>query len=173
MAVTLIVEDGTGRSDANTLVSLADAKDYWDGRGISYSAYTDDVLSAALVRACAFLANAFRWQGLKVNMRLQTMPWPRFDTFDRDGWAVLHNEIPREVVAAACEIALYEAATPGAMAPAVVLSGQVKAEQVGPIRTEYSNLFSAASDTRPVLVFVNDLLSPFLAVDPGVTLLRV
>jgi len=173
MAVTLIVEDGTGRSDANTLVSLAGAKSYWDERGTAYSAFTDDVLNAAIVRSCAFLANAFRWQGLKVNMRTQTMPWPRFDTFDRDGWSVLSTEIPREVIAAACEIAIYEAANPGAMTPSVVLADKVQSEQVGSIRVEYANVYSSASASRPVLVYVNDLLFPFLATDVGVSLLRV
>lgn len=173
MAVVLIAEDGTGRSDANSLVALDVAKTYWDSRGVSYSAFTDDALNAALIRASAFLANAFTWQGIKVNMRLQTMPWPRFNTFDRDGWVVLQTEIPREVIAATCEIALVEAATPGAMAPSVVQSEKVRSEQIGSIRVEYANLFTSASDARPTLVFVNDLLDPFLATDVGIPLLRV
>lgn len=174
MAVTLIAEDGTGRTDANTLVALDVAKAYWDGRGVSYSAFTDDVISAALVRSSAFLTNAFTWVGIKVNQRVQTMCWPRFDAYDREGWIILTNEIPREVIAACCEIAIYEAANPGAMAPSVVLSGQVRSEQVGAIRTEYTNLYSSAAATRPTLVYVNELLEPFL--DTGIggyTLLRV
>lgn len=174
MAVTLIVEDGTGKSDANTLASLAAAKAYWDGRGSDYSAYTDDVLNTALVRASAFLANAFLWQGIKVNQRAQTMPFPRTGVFDREGWNVLQNEIPREVIAACCEIALYEAGTPGAMNPNVVLAEKVTSEQVGPIKVEYANAFLSAESSRPVLTIVADLIDQFLDNNVGdFTLLRM
>lgn len=167
MAVTLIVEDGTGRSDANAIVSLAEFKAYFDGRGTSYSTYADDLLNAAIVRASSFLVNAYVWQGQKINMRAQTMPFPRFGVTDREGWSIATNEIPHEVKAACCEIALYEAANPGAMNPSVVQSEKVRSEQVGSIRVEYANLFNSAADTRPVLLAVNDLLWPFFGSGAG------
>lgn len=174
MAVTLIVEDGTGKSDANALVSLVDAKEYWDGRGTDYSAYTDPELNGALVRASSFLATAYQWQGIKVNQRAQTMPFPRSGVFDREGWSVLQTEIPREVKAAACEIAIYEAATPGGMNPNVVLADKVTSEQIGPIRMEYANASSGAESSRPVLTIVSDLIDQFLDNNAGAfTLLRM
>lgn len=173
MAVILIAEDGTGRSDANSLIDLAFAKAYWDEHGVSYSTYTDDQLIAALIRASAFLANAYLWQGIKINQRAQTMPFPRSGVFDREGWSVLQNEIPREVKAACCEIAVYEAATPGGMNPTVVMADKVTSEQIGPIRMEYANATSGAESSRPVLVAVEDLIDPFLDVEIGATLLRM
>ncbi|MGX9443871.1 DnaT-like ssDNA-binding protein [Nitrobacteraceae bacterium UC4446_H13] len=174
MAITLIVEDGTGKDDANALVSLVNAKAYWDGRGISYAGFTDDALSGAIVRASAFLANAYLWQGIKVNQRAQTMPFPRTGVFDREGWSVLQNEIPREVVAACCELALVEAATPGALNPIVVLADKVTSEQIGPIRMEYANALSGAESSRPVLTIVSDLIDQFLDRAPSdFTLLRM
>lgn len=167
MAVTLVVEDGTGKSDANAVISLAAFKAYLDERGISYSAYTDDQLNGALVRASAFLTNAFVWDGLKVNGRDQTMSWPRVNMLDREGWTIPSTEVPREVVAACAEIAIYEAATPGAMNPSVVLAEKVRSEQVGSIRVEYANLFTSASDARPTLTIIHDLLAPFLSRDRG------
>lgn len=167
MTVTLVVEDGTGKSDANALVSLAQLKDYADERGTAYSAYTDDQLNGAIVRASAFLTNAFVWGGLKVHGRDQTMAWPRVNMTDREGWVVLPTEVPREVVAACVEIALYEAATPGAMNPSVVLSDKVRSEQIGSVRVEYANLFTSASDARPTLTVIHDLLAPFLSNNRG------
>lgn len=167
MPVTLVVEDGTGRSDANAVVSLADFKTYFDGRGKDYSTYGDADLNAAIVRASDFLANAYIWQGRKINLRAQTMPFPRYAVTDRENWPVLPNEIPREVKAACCEIALYEAANPGGLNPTVVQSEKVRSEQVGSIRVEYANLFNSAADTRPVLLIVNDLLWPFLGAGAG------
>ena len=167
MAVTLTVEDGTGKSDANALVSLSGLKAYADERGTSYSTYTDDQLSSAIVRASAFLTNAFVWDGLKVNGRDQTMSWPRVNMTDREGWVIPSTEVPREVTAACAEIALYEAETPGAMNPNVVLAEKVRSEQVGSIRVEYANLFTSASDARPTLTVIHDLLAPFLSSGRG------
>lgn len=163
MAVTLIVEDGAGKSDANALLSLSGLKAYADERGISYSAYTDDQMNSAIVRASAFLTNAFVWDGLKVHGRDQTMAWPRVNMTDREGWVIPSTEVPREVLAACAEIAFYEAATPGAMNPSVVLADKVRSKQIGSIRVEYANLFTSASDARPTLTVIHDLLAPFLS----------
>ena len=162
MTTTLIVEDGTGRSDANAIVSLADFKTYCSDRGKSLTDYSDEQLNEAIVRASAFLANAFNWNGSKVNRRAQTMPFPRYGITDRENWPVLPPEIPRELTDACCEITFAEAVTPGTMTPTVTLSARVRVEQVGPIRVEYANLFNSAADERPVLLFVQDLLWPFL-----------
>lgn len=167
MAVTLIVEDGTGRSDANAIVSLAAFKTYCDDRGKDYSAYSDPLLNEAIIRASAFMVNAYVWQGQKINRRLQAMPFPRYAVTDREGWPVLPTEIPREYTDACCEITFYEAGNPGGLNPTVVQSEKVRVEQVGAIRTEYANLFNSAADTRPVLLIVNDLLWPFLGAGAG------
>lgn len=170
MTITLVVEDGTGKSDANTLLALSGLKGYADERGTSYSAYTDEQLNGALVRASAFLTNAFVWGGLKVHGRDQTMAWPRVNMIDREGWVIPYTEVPREVVAACAEIAIYEAATPGAMNPSVVQSDKVRSKQIGSIRVEYANLFTSASDARPTLTIIHDLLAPFLSNGRGSTL---
>ena len=174
MAITLTVEDGTGKDDANALASLTDAKAYWDGRGLPYAGFTDDALSGAIVRASALLGTAYRWRGDKVNGRAQTMPFPRTELIDADGNDVASDEVPREIVAACCELALIEAATPGAMNPTVVLADKVSSEQVGSIRVEYANAFMSAESSRPVLTIVSDLIDPFLDRGTGdFTLLRM
>jgi hypothetical protein len=174
MAITLTVEDGTGLDTANTLVSLADFKSYCDGRLLAHSGLTDDALSSALVRASSFLGATYRWEGHKVSGRSQTMPFPRMCLVDGDGNEVPDDEVPREIVAACCELALTEANTPGALNPTVVLAEKVTSEQVGSIRVEYANTYTSASDSRPVLTIVSDLIEPFLANGlDDFTLLRV
>jgi hypothetical protein len=174
MAITLTVEDGTGKDDANALVALDSAKEYWDGRGLSYAGFTDDALSGAIVRSSALLGTAYRWQGAKINGRAQTMPFPRTDLTDADGNDVADDEVPREIIAACCELALVEAATPGALNPTVVLADKVTSEQIGPIRMEYANASLGAESSRPTLTIVSDLIDPFLDSGAGdFTLLRV
>ena len=163
MAITLTVENGTGRGDANALIALNDFKSYCDDQGLSYAGFADDALNGAIVRSSAFLTNAFVWQGSKINGREQTMAFPRNGLVDRDGWSVPNNEVPREIKAACCEVALYEATNPGAMNPSVVLADKVRSEQVGSIRVEYASLFNNATDSRPTLTVVSDLVAAFVA----------
>lgn len=174
MPITLIVEDGTGRSDANALVSLTDAKAYWDGRALSYVGLDDDALNGGIVRASVFLGSAYRWEGYKISGRAQTMPFPRRDLVDCDGLRVASDEVPREIAAACCELALVEATTPGVLNPSVVMAEKVTSEQVGAIRVEYANIFTSATDSRPILTIVQDLIEPFIDNGAGeFTLLRV
>lgn len=171
MAVTLIVEDGTGRSDANALISLEYFKSYCDSQGKDYSSFSDDQLNAAIVRASAFLTYAFKWEGIKMNGRSQLMAFPRYGLNDRDGWPIQRGEMPRELTAAAAEITLVEATTPGSMSPSVTPSERVRSEQVGPIRVEYANIFNSPNDSRPVLLAVLDLLWPFFREDASTNVL--
>jgi len=164
---TLVVEDGTGRSDANAVIALADFKTYCDDRGKDYSAFGDAPITTAIIRASAFLVNAFVYQGQKINRRLQTMPFPRYAVTDREGWPVLPTEIPQEFKDACAELTFYEAGTPGGLNPTVVQSEMVKSEQIGSIRVEYARLWNTASAARPTLLIVNDLLWPFLGYGAG------
>lgn len=172
---TLVVEDGTGISTANAAVSLAAFKTYCDDRGKDYSSYSDDELNQAIIRASAFLAStAFKWLGHKTFQRDQKMPWPRVEMWDADGWPIDVDEIPVEYEDAACELAFVEAGTPGSFAPSVTQADKVLSETVGPISVTYANKYTAATDSRPTLTLVRDLLAPFLENGSGsVTLLRV
>ena len=167
----LIVEDGTGLSSANASISLAEFKAYCDPRGKDYSAFSDELINQAIVRTGTFLSS-LNWRGYRSFQRQQTMPFPRFGLFDKEGWPILENEIPQEYKDASAEIAFAEVVTPFTMTPSVTQSDKVLHEQVGPISTTYANLFTAASDARPVIVLVRDLLAPFLEAPRGAHLLR-
>jgi hypothetical protein len=166
--MTLIVEDGTGLSDAESFISEEDAERYFVDRGITtWSAAELVDRIAALRRASAFLTAAYVWQGIRVRQRLQALAWPRYGMVDRELYPILATEIPVELKQACCEIALAELSDPGCMNPSVVLAQQARAEQVGDIRVEYTNTYSSPNASRPVLTIVNDLLAPFLANQGG------
>jgi hypothetical protein len=167
MTVTLIVEDGTGMSNANAIISLDEFKAYCDERKLSYSAYADDDLNAAIVRASAFFANAYVYQGQKVNRRAQTMPYPRYATSDKEGWPVLPTEIPQELKDACAEVTLREAADPGSMNPDVVMADKIRALKAGSVSIDYANVQTSPIASRPTLLIVNDLIWPFLMEGAG------
>ena len=102
MAITLIVEDGTRPTGANTYASLADANAYWADRGnATWADATDDEKSSALIQATAYL-NGLSWTGSKVAPR--KMAWPRVDV-EIDGYMVGSDEIPDAVIDATCYMA--------------------------------------------------------------------
>lgn len=103
MPITLIVEDGTRPTGANTYASLADANAYWaDRANDTWADATDDEKAAALIQATDYL-NGLSWTGRKVAIR--TMAWPRIDV-EVDGRSVGSDEIPNEVVQACCYMAV-------------------------------------------------------------------
>ncbi|MBF0374875.1 MAG: hypothetical protein HQL39_15825, partial [Alphaproteobacteria bacterium] len=62
--MSLIVEDGSGLSDANAYVSLAYADGYHALRGnAAWAAAGQPARESALVRATDHLDRAFRWRG--------------------------------------------------------------------------------------------------------------
>lgn len=63
MAITIVVEDGSGVTNANSYVSVADARIYASNRGVELP-LDDDELAAMLIRSTDYLeAQACRFQG--------------------------------------------------------------------------------------------------------------
>ena len=68
--MAIVVEDGTGKSTAESYISVADASTYHTARGnTAWAALTTDALrEAALRKATDFMRQVYRsrWQGYKV-----------------------------------------------------------------------------------------------------------
>jgi len=113
--VALSVETGQGITGANSYVSLADALAYHADHGnAAWAASTDPLRTAALIRGTAALDSIYgdRWPGKRL-LYTQSLDWPRAYAWDRDGYPLLL--LPPQIVAATCEAALVELATPGAL----------------------------------------------------------
>lgn len=114
--MSLIVETGAGITGANAYVSIVNCTAYHAERG--NTAWTDvgddDLYSAAIIRATMALdANhGDRWPGKRI-LAAQTLDWPRWGAWDRDGLPL--TLVPLGVYNATCEAALVELVTPGAL----------------------------------------------------------
>lgn len=166
--MALIVEDGTGRADADSLVSLEEADVYhaqlgnagWESQsGVSDS---EELKEQALRRASRFISDSFKFKGYPKNGRTQNLAWPRFYVDDDEDYSIPSNEIPREIKRAVYEVALVELENPGAMYPVVTQTDRVKREKVGPLEVEYLNNQTDAYADRPFLTKVVDIIGPFL-----------
>jgi len=106
--MALIVEDGSGKSDADAYVSEADANTYFINRqgSTAWNAGTVTQLQkeAAIRNATAYLDRRYNnlWMGRRVE-RLQALSFPRVDVRDFDGFAVGSDSVPQQVIDACCE----------------------------------------------------------------------
>lgn len=105
MPITLVVEDGSGKIDSNTYISLDDADVYFEGR-LNNTAWTSaDVATktAALIQATRLLDSYVTWAGLKKTAE-QSLQFPRAGIYVNN--TDYSGIIPTELKNAECELAL-------------------------------------------------------------------
>jgi len=85
MAITLVVEDGTGLAGANTYITLAAADTYYEAHlyTTDWDGATDAQKNIALAMATRVLDQQFYWFGWKATTT-QALQWPRADVPDPD-----------------------------------------------------------------------------------------
>lgn len=146
--MALIVEDGTGRADAEAFVSVAaaDARHTANGSTLWPGSLTTEEREQAIRRATIFMEQAYRqrWKGHRVNYN-QALSWPRYAVIV-DGFDVLSTIVPPEVANACADLALKAAA--GDLAPD--LERGIKREKVGPIETEFDTATPQSTRYRAV-----------------------
>lgn len=92
----------------------------------------------------------------------QERAWPRTGAADRYGNAIPSETVPTRVEHAAYEAALIELQTPGALAPVIVASEQVKREKVGPLEVEYAGAADPVAAATPIVKAIEHILAPLL-----------
>lgn len=113
ITVTLVIEDGTGKADANTYASLDDFRLYWAQKIIDYSDSTvkgqsDNDLSAALITATEYI-DGIRFFGERTTIA-QALAFPRI-SLSRPGSSYVYpsylpsDKVPAAVVKATCYMA--------------------------------------------------------------------
>ena len=134
--MSLIVEDGTGKPDAESYISVADADTYHARRNnTEWAALSDPEKEAALIAATDYMQGYYSgsWKGYKLTQH-QALDWPRYAAVV-DGFTLDSAIIPQRVKNAASELAFRSSQEP--LAPD--LEPQVKDEQVGPIKVTYKD----------------------------------
>jgi len=144
--MSLVVEDGTGRADAESYVALAFADDYHAKLdNAAWAAAGDTTREAALRRATQYLDTRYTFAGAPLTTT-QALAWPR----DIAPWPV------RAVQNATCEAALR--ALDGALYTDVA-DAPVTQETVGPISVSYG-VGQNGGQTR--LTIIDDMLRALL-----------
>lgn len=107
--MALIVEDGTGKSDANSYLSVADADSYHTDHSASstWAAASQAVKEKAIRLATQYLDARFdgHWRGCKMSST-QSLAWPRGQAVDNEDFAYDSDTLPRRLKDVTAELAL-------------------------------------------------------------------
>jgi hypothetical protein len=130
--MALVVEDGTGKTDAEAYISEADADTYHTAHtaSTSWSGADSADKEAALRMATQYLDAVYypRWQGYKAN-ETQRLAWPRANVIV-DAYALEPDEMPRELTEACAELALRHITETNGLLPDVSTPGTLKSKTI-------------------------------------------
>lgn len=157
MASTLVIEDGTLVANADSYISLADARAYATKRGVSLAA-DDTAADVQLRRAFDFLESLRESYKGKKSDSAQLTQWPRKCVFVDD------EELSSAVIPVGIQYAQvqYAAAINSGIDIAPVYDGSpfIKSEKVGPLETVYSDVVSTTG--TPAVRTAEALLAPLM-----------
>lgn len=153
MAATLIQEDGSKPSGANTYLTLAEYETYIDERGLT-DATSDDAKTGRIIQSMDYLESKNpRYQGKKAT-REQSLVWPRYGVYVK-GYSVNTDVIPQNLKDAQAQL-VYDSAS-----SAIYQVGdgkEVVRKKIDVIEKQYAE----TGDTNPQNTFtkVEALLKP-------------
>lgn len=163
--MALIIEDGTGKSDAQSYAAAADLTAFAAARGITLTAATDAAKEILLIRAMDYLeAQEPQFQGTRFS-ETQALAFPREDIV-LHGQEVAETPLPALLIKALCQLAVY------ADSGDLVASGdgrEVIKKKVGPLETTYSESGGGANP-QPALTAFWNFLNPLLSGGGGFSL---
>lgn len=132
--MSLIVEDGTGLSNANSYAARADADAYFALRNdTTWSAASTTARDAALVEATSYLDLVYPWSGT-ILTHAQALGWPRLWVTDDEGRAI--TGVPAGVVEATYVLA--RVALDQDLLPALPRGGMITEERLDSLEVSYA-----------------------------------
>lgn len=157
----LIVEDGTGRMDAESYASITEGDAYALVHVNSAWSGADDAgKENALRLGTQYLDNVYRqrWQGTRYR-ELQTLTWPRVGVYDADGYLV-RLVVPTLVKSATIEAAFRSFA--GDLMPDLTTPGTIGSisQTLGPLSKSVT--YVGGNSPIPVFREIEALVRQFL-----------
>jgi len=162
--MALIVEDGSGKSDADSYAAVATADTYLAnfGNPSDWSGATDAVKEMALRIATRYIDLVYgnRFKGVKGSSS-QSLVWPRLSATDESGYVLASTIIPDKLQFAVAEVGvryiqgddiLADIDEPGAIAQESIKAGPVA------LTTKYVG----GTNQKPRFSVVDGLLEPYL-----------
>lgn len=135
--MAIVTEDGTGKSDAQSYLSLADADSYFTARSVAAWTGANSAKEAALIAATEYID--IRWGDLlKGSLEFpdtQALLFPRLNVYDNEDRAL--TGIPQRLERATAEYALISLSQSLMPNPTIESSGKMvieESDETGPIK---------------------------------------
>ncbi len=163
----LIVETGVGVPDADSWVSMADSNAY--ATKVGNTAWVDgdaELKEPALRRAAQYIIAVYgnRFPGKRTQApELQSLPWPRSNVADDDGYLIADDLVPTNLKWAQIEAAFLELARAGTLQPTATSRLQ-KSVTVGPLSVTYEDSVGNkyGPTGQPLFSIIDGLMQPLL-----------
>ena len=156
--MAIVVEDGSGKADANSYVSVSTCVDYLTTQGLTtgFVALLDAAREPIVHRGVRWLESHYRlrWKGQRADVD-QGLGWPRTGVSDEDQLTVRADIVPQEVQDALCLAIDREAAGAGTLDPDLDRGGQIQEETIGPLTIKYAK----GAPSKTLFPAVTDLLT--------------
>lgn len=167
MVATFVVEDGSGKSDANAYITEAWADQYWEDHDDSkyttaWSAVADKEMNIRMATQYLDAIYKDRWKGIK-KLSTQALDWPRSSVYDFNDYILANDEIPAQLMAACAELALRHENESDGLLPDLDEGGIVSAYSVkaGPV-SESTKWMTGRSEYKEFSI-VEDMLIGLIA----------
>lgn len=175
LVASFVVEDGSGKADSNSYVSVEAADVYFERQGnpSTWSSSTRAQKQMALRVATSYISERYgnRWRGV-IDSDTQALDWPRSGVVDADtGLYYDNDEMPARLLNATAEVALrYRAGT--TLRPDVAIGdGNVTSSTVSVGGISITEDFVGSATTAPDFPEVKDKLRSMLT-DGGAGMLH-
>lgn len=150
----MIVEDGTGLTNADSYVSVAFADTYFSARGVSeWALLTQAKKEQALIKATDFIDNIYQWYGKK-EFEHQALRFPRVDIQDYEGAEI--KGIPLCLKQAVCDASLIS--TSGELFETAEHNGDVVSETITSLSFTYKKDGSRSTTSTTLYDSINTKL---------------
>ena len=149
----MIVEDGTGKTDANSYVTVDFANDYFSVRGVSDWNIDTEKKEQLLIKATDFIDNIYQWLGKK-EFESQALRFPRVDLRDYEGAEI--KGIPLCLKQAVCDAALINMSSE--LFQTQEANGDVVSEKIGELAFTYSKTNKEAVTSSTLYDSINTKL---------------
>lgn len=168
MEIPLIVEDGTGVSNANSYVTIEQARTFAAMRGITLPS-EDEKLKTHIFDAMDFVEGySARFKGRKLDPT-QELQWPRCGVY-LDGVELPYSPLPKALIDAVCQLTA-DSATGGPL-NGKTTSYAVKRTKVEGLEIEYATGGTAQAGPTKTYDKAMTFLNPLLGFQHGNRLIR-
>lgn len=161
-SISLVVEDGTGLSDANSYCNLDYALEYCVMKGYSnWQTLSEDMQKVYLIRGTEFVDNFYNWKGRR-GRASQSLSFPRIDLYDEDHYQI--HGIPDKLKKACIEAAFLNASSGSdTLFTTKDENGAVKRQKVDSLEVEYfSNQQNETNQASVDYTTIYDILNKLL-----------